>query len=128
MIDQMWNDAMRGGNWGCPKAPGQGAVKASQRDARRPPTAKRVRGKGTGNLHKVSLEEFFQLPLGCRVSQVSDVQAATFGSAGKDSVVVSRLVVGGLARNRGIGQSVGNVIDGSGGSVCNLLNCGSHFE
>lgn len=78
--------------------------------------------------HKVTLEEVLQLPLRCRISQVSDVQAATFGSAGKDSVVGGRLVVGGLASDRGVGQSVGNVIDGSGRGVGDFLHDGRHGD
>lgn len=79
--------------------------------------------------HKVALEEVFQLPLRCRISQVSDVQAATFGSAGKDSIVGSRLVVGGLARDGGIGQSVRRkVIDGIGSGVSDFLHDGRHGD
>lgn len=40
------------------------------------------------NLHKIALEELFQLPLGCRVGEVADVQAATLGSAGVDGILV----------------------------------------
>lgn len=84
--------------------------------------------KAEMNSHKVTLEEVLQLPLRCRISQVSDVQAATFGSAGKDSVVGGRLVVGGLASDRGIGQSIGNVIDGSGRGVSDFLHDGRHGD
>jgi len=84
--------------------------------------------KVDGNLHKVALEEVFQLPLCCRIGKVADVQAATFGGAGKDSIVVgSRLIVSGLASQRGIGQSVGDVVDGGGSSVGNFLHDGRHF-
>ena len=75
--------------------------------------------------HKVALEEILQLPLGCRIGEVADVQAATFGGAGENGVV-GRLVV--LVRDRGIGQSVGNVIDGSGRGVSNLLHGGRHID
>ncbi len=75
--------------------------------------------------HKVALEEILQLPLGCRIGKVADVQAATFGGAGKNGVI-GRLVV--LVRDRGIGQSVGNVIDGSGRGVSNFLHGGRHID
>jgi len=94
-------------------------------------TAGRARGREgrqrneEGDLHKVALEEFFQLPLCCRISQVADVETATFGGAGKDSFVGS---FGGLVSQRGIGQSVGNVSDGSGGSVSNFLHDGRHGD
>jgi hypothetical protein len=72
------------------------------------------------NLHKVALEEFFQLPLGCRIGEVADVQAATLRGTSVDGVLV--LV---LAGERGIAQSVGNVVDGS---VSNFLHGASHFD
>ena len=79
------------------------------------------------SLHKVSLEEFFQLPLCCRIGQVADVKTATLGGAGKDGIV-GRLVVGGLVSvdQRGVGQSIGYVVDGIGGSVSNFLHDGRH--
>lgn len=81
------------------------------------------------DLHKVALEEFLQLPLGCRVGKVTDVETATFGGTGKDGVIVGGvLVVGGLASEGGIGQSVGNVIHGVGSSVSDFLDDGRHDE
>jgi len=86
---------------------------------------RRRQGKDA-NLHKVTLEEFLQLPLGCRVGQVADVQAATFGSAGKDGIVVVGLVA--LVSEGGVGQSVGDFIDGRAGSVNNFLHDGRHGD
>lgn len=81
------------------------------------------------NLHKVALEEFFQLPLRCRIGKVADVEAATFGSAGKDSIVGGGLLVSGLvASQRGVGQSVGNVVDGGGSSVSDFLHDSRHGD
>ena len=76
------------------------------------------RGEARENVHKEALEEVFQLPLGCRVGKVADVQAATFGGTGKNGIVGSRLVGEG-----GIGQSVGNVVD----RVSNFLSGSRHF-
>lgn len=70
------------------------------------------------NLHKITLEEFFQLPLGCRICEVANVQSAALGGTGVDGILV--LV---LASDRGIAKSVGNVLD----SVCNFLHGGGHF-
>ena len=67
--------------------------------------------RGRKYSHKITLEEFFQLPLGCRIGKVADVQAATFGGTGKDRIVVGG---SGLVSERGIGQSGGNVVDGIG--------------
>jgi len=80
------------------------------------------------NLHKVALEEVLQLPLRCRIGQVADVQAATLGGTGMVGglVVSSRLVLVGLARDRSVGQSIGNVVDGGGGGVGDLLHVGGH--
>lgn len=80
---------------------------------------------GTTNrrhLHKVALEEFLQLLLLCRVGQVADVESPALGGAREDGSI--GLVVG--LGNAGIGQSVGNVIDGG---VGGLLHVGSrHFD
>lgn len=48
------------------------------------------------HLHKIALEEVLQLPLGCRVGQVANVQAAALGSAGRRSLVGGGLVIGRL--------------------------------
>lgn len=80
-------------------------------------------GKNTSDLHKVTLEELLQLPLSCRVGQVADVETASLSSAGEDGIVVGGRLIGGLIGDRGIAQSVGNVIDGFG----NLLDGSRHF-
>ncbi len=69
------------------------------------------------HLHKVALEEIFQLPLGCRVGKIADVQSATFSGTGKDCILGSRLV-----SDVYIAQSVGNVV----GGVSNFLHGSSH--
>ncbi len=65
-----------------------------------------LHGKGRGgsrctgenkDLHKVTLEEVLQLPLGCRIGKVADVQAATFGGAGKNGIIGGFVV---LVRDR----------------------------
>lgn len=72
--------------------------------------------QGRANLHKVVLEEFFQLSLGRRVGQVADVEAATLGGADAGSVNGS-LVLGGPVRNSRVAQGGGYVIDGGIGSA-----------
>lgn len=62
------------------------------------------------NLHKVSLEEFLELPFGGSVGEIADVESAALGSAGKVGVV--GLFVG-LASDVGAGQSGGHVVNGS---------------
>ena len=65
------------------------------------------------NLHKIALEEVLQLPLSCRIGQVSDVEAAALSSAGRGGFVSGRLVIGRLVADGGIAQSVCDVINGS---------------
>lgn len=50
--------------------------------------------KASVHLHKVSLEEAGQLPLGRRISEVSDIESATLCSAGQNCIALSS--VGGL--------------------------------
>lgn len=80
-------------------------------------------------LHKVSLEEVLQLPLSCRIREVADVQAATFGSTGEDGIVgrlgVVSLVV---ASEGGVGQSVRDVVHGVRRSIGYFLNDGRHVD
>ena len=71
------------------------------------------------NLHKIALEEFFQLPLGCRVGEVADVETAALGGTGLDGILG---II--LASEGGIAQSIGNVVDSS---VRNLLRSRGHF-
>ena len=71
------------------------------------------------HLHEVALEEFFQLPLGCRIREVADVQSAALGSTGMDGIFVFVLTSDG-----GIAKSVGNVLD----SVGNFLHGGGHLD
>lgn len=70
------------------------------------------------DLHKVALEELLQPLLGCRVGQVSDVEAATLSRAGGRGI-------GRLLSNGSVGQSGGHVIDGGVSSV--VLLGGRHF-
>jgi hypothetical protein len=60
------------------------------------------------NPHFVVLEELLELPLGGRVGEIPNVQPTTFGSTGKN--VVLRVASGVL--NTGIGQVVGEIVDG----------------
>lgn len=78
--------------------------------------------EGGLDLHEVALEELFQLPLGCRVGEVADVQAAALGGTGMDGIF--GLV---LAGEGGVAHGVGNVGDGIGGSVSNLLHSAGHL-
>ena len=80
---------------------------------------KRTEGHNNANLHEVALEEFFQLPLGCRIREVADVQSAALGSTGMDGILV--LV---LTSDGGIAKSVGDVLD----SVGNFLHGGGHLD
>jgi hypothetical protein len=73
--------------------------------------------------HKITLEEFFQLPLSCRVGKVADVKTTTLGGTGMDGILV--LV---LAGEGGIAQSVGNVVDGIACNISNFLHGAGHFD
>lgn len=81
-------------------------------------------GKNTGeqDLHKVALEEFLQLPLGSRIGEVANVQAATLSGTGMDGVFVLVLVLS----ERRIAQSVGNVVDSLFGNLGDLLHSAGH--
>lgn len=77
-------------------------------------------GGGVRNLHKIVLEKVLQLSLSCRVGQVANVQTTALCSRRRGS-----LVGGGLVIDRGVAQSVGNVIDSG---ISSLLHVGSrHF-
>jgi hypothetical protein len=77
------------------------------------------------HLHKVVLEEVLQLPLGGRISEVSNVKSPTLGGAGTDSLVVGcgGLLGAGVLRGRsgvvkgGVGHLGGDLFDW-GGHVC----------
>jgi hypothetical protein len=65
------------------------------------------------NVHEVSLEEGLQLPLGCRVGEVSDVESSSLRSAGQDRIVLGGLVGGGgLVGDGCVAKSGSNVVDG----------------
>ena len=69
-------------------------------------------------LHLVVLEEFFQLSLGGRISEVSDVQSPPFGSAGENSLILRR--INGListSTDGGALGSAGGFGKGSGGHL-----------
>lgn len=81
------------------------------------------RGEWTGcrqvyDLHKVTLEELLQPLLGCRVGQVSDVEAATLSRAGGGGI-------GWLLSNGSVGQSGSHVVDGGVSGL--VLLGGRHF-
>ena len=83
-------------------------------------TKEQKKTTANNHLHEVALEEFFQLPLGCRIREVADVQSAALGSTGMDGILV--LV---LTSDGGIAKSVGNVLDSVGG---NFLHGGGHLD
>lgn len=108
-----------GGRAGVDTEAGANDCLCGVRDADAPDTMHRTTNR---HLHKVALEEFLQLLLLCRVGQVADVESPALGGAREDGSI--GLVVG--LGNAGIGQSVGNVIDGG---VGGLLHVGSrHFD
>jgi hypothetical protein len=65
-------------------------------------------GEFNQDLHFVILEELFEFPLSSRVSEIPNVQPTTFGSTGKDGVLRGTRGV----LNAGIGQVVGEIVDG----------------
>lgn len=86
---------------------------------------KLVAARASDDLHKVSLEEFLQFPLTCRIGQIANVESTALGSAGEDSIIIrGRLGLVGLFVDGGIAQSIGNVMNG----VIDLLHSGRHFR
>jgi hypothetical protein len=71
------------------------------------------------HLHKVVLEEFLQLPLGGRVSEVPNVESPSLSGAGQD-----RLVLGGS--RLGAGGFSGVVEGGSGHLGGHTVGCSGH--
>jgi hypothetical protein len=81
-----------------------------------------------GRFNGETLEEACQLPLGGRICEVSNVESATLGSAGKNCILSSSLVgrrgLRRLVGNSCLAKSSSNVVDG----VSNLLSDGRHDE
>jgi hypothetical protein len=79
----------------------------------------------TYGLHEVSLEEGLQLPLGCRIGEIPDIESSSLCCAGQDRIVLSGLVgVSGFVRDGRVAKRSSNVID----SVRNLFHNGRHDE
>ena len=78
------------------------------------------------DLHKVTIKESLQLPLGRRVREVSDIESATLCSAGKDGLIVGVLCGLILCRlglgNGGVAKFGSNVVDG----LSNFLHDARH--
>ena len=102
----------------------QAALRSAQGDTARPGgTGQRVRGgKSKLNLHKVSLEEGLQLPLGRRVREISDVESSSLRRASQDRIVLGGLVGGRLVGEGCVAKSGSNVVDG----VRNFLHDSRH--
>ena len=119
------------GGWPIDEKIGQAVQRAKKQAARVTPTEQRRPAGRQGkqrkqphkkeNLHKVALEEVLQLPLGCRVGQVADVEAATLGSGSEDGI--AGLV---FDLDRSIVQRGGNV--GDGGIRALVLHGGRHVD
>jgi hypothetical protein len=77
------------------------------------------------HVHKVVLEEFLQLPLGGRVSEISNVESPSLSSAGQDRLVLGGggLGAGGLSSlvEGGSGHLGGHTV-GCSGHDCRSLN------
>jgi len=86
-------------------------------------------GHGGANLHQVALEEFLQLPLGCRVREISNVKSPALGGAGDDSLILG-CVVGGSSLVAGAVVIVrSGVVEGGGCQLGgNVLNRIGHGE
>jgi hypothetical protein len=82
------------------------------------PPQLQVRARQDGDSHKVALEELLQPLLGCRVGQVSDVEAATLSGAGG-------VGIGWLLGDGSVGQSGSHVVDGGVSGL--VLLGGRHF-